>query len=125
MSDPDARSEKSTTHDTVRAGLDANEPGFAQATVAGQLVSYDRYGHSGLFHDQPMPPGMNHGDVMEALILEVACGRGRATALTFSGNFASMMIAIRRALGPGFAAEHTEADAVEALRRTRPELFFR
>ena len=63
-----------------------SEPGYAQATVAGQLVSYHRYSLNGFAFDHPMPDGMHHSDIMEALILEVARGRGRATAQTFAAT---------------------------------------
>ena len=63
----------------------------------------------GFSHDHPMPEGMSHSDIMEAVILAVAQGRGRATARTFSVSFASMMIATRRAFDPSFKAEHAEA----------------
>ncbi|MFZ1427743.1 MAG: hypothetical protein WAS21_13325 [Geminicoccaceae bacterium] len=112
-------------HEEIRARIEAGEPGCAQAIVAGQLVSYHRYGMRGFSHDHPMPEGMSHSDIMEAVILAVAQGRGRATARTFSVSFASMMIATRRAFDPSFKAEHAEADAVEALRRGGPDLFYR
>jgi hypothetical protein len=112
-------------HEKIRARIDAGEPGCAQAIVAGQLVSYHRYAMSGFTHDHPMPECMTQGDIMEAVVLAVAQGRGRATARTFSVSFASMMIATRRAFDPTFKAEHAEADAVEALHQSRPDLFYR
>lgn len=112
-------------HGVVRARIEAGEPGCAQAIVAGQLVSFHRFDMGGFTHDRRMPDGMNHDDIMEAVILAVAQGRGRATDRAFSHSFTSMMIATRRALDRAFDAEHEEAAAVEALRLARPELFYR
>lgn len=111
-------------HDEIGARIDAGEPGWAQAVVAGQLVSYHRHGMGGSAHDRPLPEDMSQGDIMEAVILEVARGRGRATAGTFSRSFLTMLIATRRALDRGHTAEHAEADMLEDLRRRQPELFY-
>ena len=111
-------------HDEIRAKIDASEPGYAQATVAGQLVSYHRHSLNGFAFDRPMPDDMHHSDIMEALILEVTTGRGRATAQTFPNSFARMMIATRRAYNASFQAMHAEADAIAALYRAQPELFY-
>ena len=111
-------------HSEIRAKIDASEPGYAQATVAGQLVSYHRHSLNGFAFDHPMPDGMHHSDIMEALILEVARGRGRATAQTFPNSFPRMMIASRRAFNASFESMHAEADTIETLYRARPELFY-
>ena len=125
MSHVAGESAPASGHGEVRARIDAGEPGCAQAVVAGQLVSYRRYSMSGFSYDHPMPKGVSHADLMEAVILEVAQGRGRATAETFSRNFLAMMIATRRVLDRGYTTEHEEADLLEALRQRQPELFGR
>lgn len=111
-------------HVEIRAKIDAGEPGYAQATVAGQLVSYHRHSLNGFVYDHPMAAGMHHSEIMEMLILEVAKGQGRATAQTFANSFPRMMIATRRAFNASFGAMHAEADAIAALYRARPELFY-
>ena len=111
-------------HEAIRSRIDAGDPGHAQATVQDQLVSYHRFGPDGFVHESPLPHDMNAADLMEAVILAVALGHGRATRGAFPKSFAAMMIASRRAFDRSCLREHAEADAVSALRLRRPELFY-
>ena len=61
-----------------------HETGYARATVEGRVVTYRRDGlGDGFSFDYPMPGGMVHPDIMEAVILEIAAGRGEARGQPF------------------------------------------
>jgi hypothetical protein len=70
-----------------------------------------------------MPDGVGHKEIMEAVILEIAAGRGKVEGRPFSKQFALQMISDRRAHPRSFRAKHAEAAAVEALLERRSHLF--
>jgi hypothetical protein len=112
----------------VQAGssntIASRESAYVEATVEGQLVTYRPDGGlEGFSHPHPMPAGIRHREIMEAVILEIAAGRGEARGRPFSRRFARRMIRERRAHDGSFPAKHAEAAAVEALLETRPDLF--
>ena len=99
--------------------------GYAEAYVEGQLVRYRRDGgFDGFSYGHPMPEGYHHGDIMEAVIVQIAAGQGQAWGRPFSARFAARMIADRRAYGAARPDLLAEADAVQALMFNRPDLFY-
>lgn len=99
--------------------------GYAEAQVEGQLVRYSRDGgFDGFSYDHPMPSGADEPAIMEAVILEIAAGRGQAQGQPFSARFADRMIDTRRVANANFPKKHAEAKAVEDLMRRRPDLFY-
>ena len=114
----------SNAENHIGAGTGSEEPDYVEARVAGRLVTHrPDGGFDGFSFDYPMPAGMRHNDIMEAVILEIAAGRGRASGQPFSAVFARQMIEERRAFSQAFPDKHAQAATVEALLMERPGLF--
>ena len=119
-----AIAERSQSGGLHAAHNDPHETGYARATVEGRVVTYRRDGlGDGFSFDYPMPGGMVHPDIMEAVILEIAAGRGEARGQPFVRRFARNMIRRLRRFNANFPQKHADADAVEALLAARSELF--
>ena len=57
---------------------DSREYGYVEATVEGQLVTYrPDGGFEGFSYGHPMPDGVGHKEIMEAVILEIGRRTGK------------------------------------------------
>jgi hypothetical protein len=118
------KSQRNNAQNRLRGKIQSQDIGHVEARVEGRVVKYQRDGgFDGFSYDYPMPSGMVQNDIMEAVILEIAAGRGKTSGRPFSAKFARRMIEERRTFNRSFPGKHAEAAAVEALLETQPELF--
>ena len=111
------------THETVREAIKARKIGFAQSDIDGVLVSYIRHDFPGGLYHAPMDPKKKANEILEEMMIDVARGEGAASDGTFDLAQLEWAIKDRRKYPTHWVKKHKEAELLQSLRETRPDLF--